>query len=220
MNLNKIEIIDNTKIKAEAGTLLSKISNFALKNELSGIEFANGIPGTLGGAIKMNAGAYGGEIKDILETTTYLDENLQIHTISNKENKFEYRKSRFSNKNKDIILEATFNLQESNKNIIQEKMKKNLELRMQKQPINMPSAGSSFKRGNDFITAELIDKCDLKGYNVGDAFVSTKHAGFIVNNGNATASDVLKLTEIIRQKIYKKFNKKIELEFEVMGEDK
>ena len=167
----------------------------------------------------MNAGAYGYEIKDILESTTYIDENLKIHTIDNNKNEFKYRSSRFVVNKKDIIVSAVLNLEKSNKEKIELQMKENKELRNKKQPVNLPSAGSTFKREGSYITAELIDKCNLKGYNIGDAYVSNIHAGFIVNKGNATASDVLKLAEVVKQKVYEKFNIKINLEIEVLGED-
>ena len=167
----------------------------------------------------MNAGAYGKEIKDALESTTYIDENLEIHTISNKENEFEYRNSRFVEHKKDIILSAIFNLKNGNKEQIELKMKEYKESRIKKQPINYPSAGSSFKRTGELITAKLIDESGFKGFNIGDAYVSEKHAGFIINKGNATAKDVLELAEIIKEKVYEKFNIKINLEFEVLGED-
>lgn len=219
INFKEIEVSKNS-ITAGAGVLLTKLSNTALEHDLMGLEFAvRNTTEVFGGAIRMNAGAYGKEIKDILISTTYIDENSEIHTITNKENLFNYRTSRFAQNKKEIVLSATFNLKKSNKEEIKQKMKSNTEIRKTKQPINLPSAGSSFKRGNNFITAELIDKCGLKGYNVGDAFVSELHAGFIVNKGNASAKDVLKLSEIIKQKVYEKFKVKIELEFEILGED-
>lgn len=178
-----------------------------------------GIPGTIAGAIKMNAGAYGKEIKDVLVSTTYLDENLELHTITNAENEFAYRTSRFSNNNKDIIISTVLELTKGNKEEIKQIMDVNMNSRKEKQPINFPSGGSTFKRGEDYITAKLIDQCGLKGYNIGDACVSEKHAGFIINKGNATAFDVLKLIEHVKKEVYKKFNKKIELEIEVLGED-
>lgn len=178
-----------------------------------------GIPGTIAGAIKMNAGAYGKEIKDVLVYTTYLDEKLELHTITNTENEFSYRTSRFVNNKKDIIISAVLELAEGNKEEIKQVMDFNMNSRKEKQPINFPSAGSTFKRGEDYITAKLIDQCGLKGYNIGDAYVSEKHAGFIVNKGNATACDVLKLIEYVKEKVYKEFNKKIELEIEILGDD-
>lgn len=167
----------------------------------------------------MNAGAYGGEIKDILVSTTYMDENLEIHTINNKENKFDYRTSRFSSNKKDIIISAILKLTKGNTEEIKAIIDSNMKSRKEKQPINYASAGSTFKRGKDYITAKLIDQCGLKGYNIGDAYVSEKHAGFIINKGNAKAGDILKLIEFVKQKVYEKFNVEIELEIEVLGED-
>lgn len=167
----------------------------------------------------MNAGAYGKEIKDVLVSTTYLDKNLELHTITNSENEFSYRTSRFSNNKQDIIISAVLELVPGNKEEIKQIMDANMNSRKEKQPINFPSGGSTFKRGEDYITAKLIDQCGLKGYNIGDAYVSEKHAGFIVNKGNATACDVLKLIEYVKEEVYKKFNKKIELEIEVLGDD-
>lgn len=167
----------------------------------------------------MNAGAYGKEIKDVLISTTYLDKNLELHTITNSENEFNYRTSRFSHNKQDIIISAVLELVLGNKEEIKQAMDSNMNSRKEKQPINFPSAGSTFKRGEDYITAKLIDQCRLKGYNIGDACVSEKHAGFIVNKGNAKACDVLKLIEYVKEKVYKEFDKKIELEIEVLGED-
>ena len=167
----------------------------------------------------MNAGAYGKEIKDVLVSTTYLDENLEMHTITNAENGFDYRTSRFVHNKQDIIISTVLELVEGNKEEIKKVMDFNMNARKEKQPINFPSAGSTFKRGEDYITAKLIDQCGLKGYNIGDAYVSEKHAGFIVNKGTATSCDVLKLIEYIKEKVYKEFDKKIELEIEILGDD-
>ena len=199
--------------------MLSKIANEAYQKGLSGLEFARGIPGNLGGAIRMNAGAYRSEFKDIVISSKYLDKDLNVNDISNEEHKFEYRHSRFCENKNDIIISTILQLKEANKEEIKAKMDENNNLRKEKQPINFPSAGSTFKRGEGYITAELIDKCGLKGYNVGDACVSEKHAGFIVNKGNATAKDVLELIDIVKKKVYEKFNVNIELEIEVLGED-
>lgn len=167
----------------------------------------------------MNAGAYGGEIKDVLVATTYIDENLETHTISNKENEFGYRHSRFIKNNKDIIISAVLQFIKGNKQEIRAKMDSNANSRKEKQPINYPNAGSTFKRGEGYITAQIIDQCGLKGYNVGDAYVSEKHAGFIVNKGNATAKQVLKLIHIVKEKVQEKLGIDIELEIEVLGEE-
>lgn len=199
--------------------MLSKISNEAYNKSLSGLEFAVGIPGTVGGGVKMNAGAYGREIKDILVNTTYINENLEITTINNEEHDFKYRHSRFNENKNDIIISSVWKLQKGSKEEIKAQMNENMKSRKEKQPINFPSAGSSFKRGNGYITAQLIDKCNLKGYNVGDAYVSELHAGFIVNKGNATAKEVMELIDIIKEKVYEKFNVHIELEIDIVGRD-
>lgn len=199
--------------------MLSKIANEAYKKSLSGLEFASTIPGTIGGAIRMNAGAYGGEFKDIVISSKYLDGKLDVNEIKNKDHNFEYRHSRFCDNKNDIIISTVLELKEGRLEDIKAKMEENSKSRKEKQPINFPSAGSTFKRGKEYITAQLIDKSGLKGYNVGDACVSEKHAGFIINKGNATAKDVLELIDIIKQKVYEKFNTNIELEIEVLGED-
>ena len=215
-NLKGIEVIDKN-ITVASGESLIKISNLCAQNELTGMEFACGIPGSIGGAIKMNAGAYGAEMKDIVLQTTYLDENCNMHTIKNNEHEFGYRESIFS-KNNYIILESKLILEHGNKEEIENKMKENKESRLQKQPVSMPSAGSTFKRGEGFITAKLIDECGLKGYTIGGAQVSEKHAGFIVNTGEASAKDVLELVSVVKEKVKQKFNVDINLEIQVLGE--
>ena len=167
----------------------------------------------------MNAGAYGGQMSDIVVSTRYInlsDEQLRIEQIDNEEHEFGYRHSIFSNN--IIILNTTLKLNKGIKEEIQDKMDCNKQSRKEKQPIDKPSAGSTFKRGSDFITAQLIDECGLKGYTIGGAQVSEKHAGFIVNLGNATAKDVLELVEFVKKQVFEKFNKAIELEIEVIGE--
>jgi len=219
LDFKDIEFLEDNKVKVASGVLLSKIANEAYKRGLSGLEFASGIPGNLGGAIRMNAGAYGSEFKDIVISSKYLGEDLNVHDISNEEHEFKYRHSRFCENKNDIIISTVLQLKEVNKEQIKSKMDENNMSRREKQPINFPNAGSTFKRGNGYITAELIDKCGLKGYNVGDACVSEKHAGFVVNKGNATAKDVLELIVIVKKKVFEKFNVNIELEIEVLGED-
>ena len=167
----------------------------------------------------MNAGAYGKEIKSVIFSTTYLDKEGKIRTANKIEHEFEYRMSRFAKNKNEIIIESIIELKKGNKAEIKQKMEDDKRSRKLKQPLNYPNAGSVFKRGNDYITAILIDKCGLKGYNVGDAYVSDLHAGFIVNKGNATAKDVLELIEYIKKRVYEEFNKKIELEIEIVGED-
>lgn len=186
---------------------------------LSKIEFLAGIPGTVGGAIRMNAGAYGGEIKDILVEAAYLDENLEIKHISNENMNLSYRHSMFCENSNFIIVEAKFKLEKDLSENITLKIDELMKSRIEKQPLNYPSAGSTFKRLPNKATAALIDECGLKGYSVGDAEVSTKHAGFIINKGNATAKDVLTLVEIVKTKVYERFNEQIELEVVIMGEE-
>lgn len=221
VNIKKFELEfsnDDVSLIVGAGNKLGEIAQKLLRNEITGFEFAAGIPGTIGGAVRMNAGAYGKEMKDIVETVKYMDYDGNIYEKSNKDLEFEYRKSMFA-KNKFIILEAKLKLQKGNAQYIKDKMFEFEQSRKQKQPLEFPSAGSTFKRGTDFITAKLIDDAGLKGYRVGGAMVSTKHAGFVVNENNATAQDVLNLVKHIKQEVYKKFNKKIELEIQVIGEE-
>ena len=221
ISIDKIEIEKNSNNTATiivgAGTTLTKLAIIACKNELSGLEGLSGIPGSIGGAIKMNAGAYGTEIKDVLIETTYIDFEGNIRTIKNEEHNFGYRSSIFKQKNMGIIIESKLELKNGNKDEIERLMEENRQSRREKQPIEFPSAGSTFKRGSDFITAKLIDECGLKGYNIGGAEVSKKHSGFIINSGNATSTDVLELIEHIRKTVKEKFGKEIELEIEIVG---
>lgn len=209
--------INEDEIEAGAGVPIPVLARKAYENGLSGLEFASGIPGTLGGAIKINAGAYGGEFKDVVDFTTYLDNNLQVHTVSNEDQNFSYRNSRFNNTD-DIIISAKMKLKKENKDIIKARMDEFSAKRKTKQPINFPNAGSVFKRKNEYIAAEVIDKCGLKGYNIGDAYISDLHAGFIINKGNATAKDVIQLIEHIKNTVHEKYNINLELEIKVIGE--
>jgi len=204
-------------ITVGAGEPLGKIAYLLLKEEIAGFEFAGGIPGTMGGAIRMNAGAYGGEMKDCIQTVTYITEEGEIKEFSNQECEFSYRHSIFCDKN-FIIVKAKIVLPYGEKQEIQGKMEEYAQSRKEKQPLMFPSAGSTFKRGADFITAKLIDECSLKGYSVGDAQVSTMHAGFVVNTGNATAKDVIEVVNHVKQTVFKKTGKQIELEIELLGE--
>ena len=219
----KIEI-DNLEIDIQdkkaiitvgSGVKLGLLAQKCLKQEITGFEFASGIPGTIGGAIRMNAGAHGSEMKDIVKTVTYVDRNGAVHKIESNQAEFEYRKSLFSH-NDYIIVETEIELEKGNANEIKEKMTEYANFRKEKQPIEYPSAGSTFKRGTDFITAKLIDECGLKGYQIGGAQISEKHAGFIINKNNATAKDVIKLMEYTKEQVYKKFGKTIEAEIEIL----
>lgn len=204
-------------VTAGCGVPLGKLAFQLLNESISGFEFASGIPGTIGGAIRMNAGAYGSEMKDIVVETKCMDYEGNVLVLNNEQQEFEYRKSIFKTK-KYIVLETKMQLtQVEDNSVIKQKMDEYKNSRLEKQPIEFPSAGSTFKRGTDFITAKLIDECGLKGYTVGGAKVSEKHAGFVINTGNATFKDVLELVDVIKEKVFKKFGKEIELEIEVIG---
>lgn len=203
------------QLKVGSGVKLGFIAQKCLKQELAGFEFASGIPGTIGGAIRMNAGAHGREMKDVVTTITYMDRNGEIHKIQNEQANFEYRSSLFAHKDY-IVLEVEMQLEKENVEEIQAKMQEYATYRKEKQPIEYPSAGSTFKRGTDFITAKLIDDCGLKGYQIGGAQISEKHAGFIINKNNATAKDVIELMEYIKEQVYNKSGKVIELEIEII----
>lgn len=210
---------ENYFVTVSSGMTNALLAKILLDNSLSGFEFAGGIPGTIGGAIYMNAGAYGAEMQNIVVSTKYLDLNTyEIKTIANNEHNFEYRKSIFQNLN-TVILETTLKLQKGNKEEIKAKMQEYAEKRKATQPLDKPSAGSTFKRGTDFITAKLIDESGLKGYSIGGAQVSEKHAGFIINKGNATAKDIINLINYVKEKVYEKFGKTIEEEVRIIGED-
>ena len=202
-------------ITVGAGEPLGKVAYTLLNEEIAGFEFASGIPGTMGGAIRMNAGAYGGEMKDCIKNVIYIDENGNLQSLSNKECDFSYRHSIFFDR-PWIIVNAELELPYGNKQEIKEKIDEYAKSRREKQPINFPSAGSTFKRGTDFITAKLIDEAGLKGYSIGGAEVSSKHAGFIINKGNATAKDILELIEYVKHEVEEKLGKQIELEIEIL----
>ena len=221
IDLKQIQIknINEEKVEVtlDSGVPLGLLAQKLLKEKIEGFEELSGIPGTIGGAIVMNAGAHGKEMKDIVTEITAMDYDGNIHIFTNEQAKFEYRKSLFSS-GKYIILQVKISLKEGRQEEIKRKMNEYLQYRKEKQPIEFPSAGSTFKRGPDFITAKLIDEAGLKGYSIGGAKISEKHAGFVINTGNATAKDVLDLVKYVTDKVYEKFGKKIELEIKVLGE--
>lgn len=211
----KITFIEvaNEYIVVSCGNKLATISKMARDNSLSGMEFGSGIPGTLGGAIAMNAGAYGQEISDVvISTVAYNIKKNEIIELKGVDHKFSYRHSIYS-ENKDLIcLSAKLKLLSAPKEEIESKMKQNTESRRKSQPIDIPSCGSYFKRPEGFFAAKLIDDCGLKGFSIGGAQVSPKHAGFIVNTGNATSADVLELAEKIRETVMDNFGVCLESE--------
>ncbi len=210
-------LVEDEKIIAQAGALLSKIGSQALEKGLKGFEFAAGIPGTLGGAVVMNAGAYGGEMKDIIEEVTVLTPDGEILVLKNEELELGYRTSIVSKKGY-IVLSATVKLQYGEKEEIKAKMD---ELRMQrttKQPLEYPSAGSTFKRPVGHFAGKLIQDAGLRGFQVGGAQVSEKHCGFVINKENATAADVLELMNQVSAIVKEKFGVELEAEVKKLGE--
>lgn len=203
--------IEKDKIAVGAGVPVALLSEFTYRKGIEGYEFLSGIPGTIGGAVKMNAGAYGSEIKDVLVDTAILDEKYNLRKLTNEEQKFSYRNSIFFEK-KWIIVGSTFKVQKGNVEEIKNKRKSIMDARKEKQPLELPNAGSIFKRADDCIPAKLIDEAGLKGYSIGGAQISTKHAGFIVNTGNATATDIIKLIKYTKEVIKEKYGKDLEQE--------
>ncbi len=218
LSLDKIRVSDNM-ITCDAGVSVTSLSRFALEKSLAGLTFAYGIPGSVGGAVFMNAGAYGGEIKDVLMSSTYLDTtDGKIKTLTAKEHDFAYRYSSYKAHLDRVILNATFLLREGDHNDIKAEMDDFMDRRRTKQPLEFPSAGSVFKRYPGRYTAQMIDEAGLKGAAVGGAEVSVKHAGFIINKGGATSADVTALIELIKKTIFEKFG--IEIECEIIRVEK
>lgn len=204
--------VSETRIAAEAGASLNLVCKTARDRELSGLEFAYGIPGSVGGAVFMNAGAYGGEMSQVVAESTYLSLNdMTVHTIPNAAHGYGYRESVYRHNNY-LILSAVFELQKGEYDKINAAMNDYMSRRIDKQPLEYPSAGSVFKRYPGRYTGQMIEECGLKGYSIGGAQVSEKHAGFIINKGGATSSDVLALIEHIKNEVYKKFDCRIECE--------
>ncbi|WP_026894602.1 UDP-N-acetylmuramate dehydrogenase [Clostridiisalibacter paucivorans] len=215
-NFNDIKINGN-KIVAQGGSLLSQISKIALNHGLTGMEFASGIPGSIGGAVTMNAGAYGPEMKDIVTKVKCIDSRGRIKTYSNEDMEFGYRYSRVVKDNL-IVVEVEMELNKGEYGLIKVQMDDLTKKRTSKQPLNMPSAGSTFKRPEGDYASRLIDAAGLKGVRFGDAQVSDKHCGFVVNCGNATAEDVLRLIKFVQKTIKDKFDIKLEPEIKIIGE--
>lgn len=208
----KIELVNGDTIVCDAGINMSKVCNFALENELTGLEFAFGIPGSAGGAAYMNAGAYGGEMKDVLVECRHIDPDGNLGSLKGDELGLAYRTSAYE-RNGFIITTLIMKLKKGDKAEIKAKMQELLQRRKDKQPLEFPSAGSTFKRPEGFFAGSLIEECGLKGYSVGGAQVSEKHAGFIINKGGATAQDVLDLIKYVQDRVYEE--KGVHLEPEV-----
>ena len=214
--LNNV-IIEKNQIISETGITLSALANKAVSVGLSGLEFASGIPGTLGGAVFMNAGAYGGEMKDVVESAVLIDYSGEELFFNNDNLKFSYRHSILQEKPL-VAVKVTLKLKHGEKEKIREMMKKLNKRRKEKQPLEWPSAGSIFKRPTGYYSGPLIENAGLKGLRIGDAQVSSKHAGFIVNLGNATAADVKKLISRIQEDVYRDSGVKLEVEPRFIGE--
>ena len=208
--------LEGTRLIAEAGASISEAAKFARAHGLTGMEFAYGIPGTVGGAVYMNAGAYGSEISAVVSRTVFLDELLNVGIIDRDSHMFAYRFSCFQHTGK-IILEVEFNLKVGDPQTIQETMDDYLNRRKSSQPLDMPSAGSVFRRPEGQFVGPMIEQCGLKGFKIGNAQVSEKHAGFIVNTGGAKASDVRALIEHIRNCVNKQFAVQLETEIRLVG---
>ncbi|MBQ3114782.1 MAG: UDP-N-acetylmuramate dehydrogenase [Clostridia bacterium] len=210
--LNEISVSD-TVITAGAGALLSKVGAVAKQNSLSGFEFASGIPGTVGGAVFMNAGAYGGEMKDIVVSSTYVDSQGNTGEIT--EHNFGYRTSIYKGTDKYVV-SAKFKLEKGDSKEIADKMLDLAHRRAEKQPLEYPSAGSVFKRPEGYFAGALIEQAGLKGKQIGGACVSEKHSGFIINKGGATCDDVLKLIDFVRETVEKQFGVTLEQEIRLL----
>ena len=215
-NMNQIRCEGN-EIKAQAGALLSTIARVALDQELGGFEFASGIPGTLGGAVTMNAGAYGGEMKQVLKSAVILTRDGEIKTLTVEDLKLGYRKSVIIAKDY-IVLEAVLELVPAKKEEIQEKMNEYALARRTKQPLEYPSAGSTFKRPVGYFAGKLIDDAGLRGFSYGGAQVSEKHCGFVINRGDATARDIVTLMKMVNEKVMEKFGVALEPEVKMIGD--
>lgn len=209
--------VEGNRIYAQAGALLSKVAAAACEAELTGIEFASGIPGTLGGAVRMNAGAYGGEMKQVLESATVLAGKGDIRTLSVEEMKMGYRTSIVSRMDY-VVLEAVIRLQPGSRDEIRARMEELREKRVEKQPLEFGSAGSTFKRPEGYFAGKLIEDAGLRGFRVGNAQVSEKHCGFVINRGGATAMEVLELMEEVSRRVEENSGVRLEPEVKKIGE--
>lgn len=204
--------VDGTTVTAWAGTPLAQVANAAADHSLTGLEFAHGIPGSLGGAVVMDAGAYGGEMRQVVTAVRALNQNCEVQTLDNEECRFDYRHSVFSDGSR-LVLSAVMELRLGDEGAIRSQMAELMAKRKEKQPLEWPSAGSTFKRPEGYFAAALIDQCGLKGLTVGGAKVSEKHAGFLINAGDATCHDILALMDEIKNRVFRETG--VELEPEV-----
>lgn len=213
---NKVELKGTNQIYAEAGAMNSTIASFARDNALTGFEFAAGIPGTIGGAMIMNAGAYGGEMAQVVTEVTVLSPEGEIMVLDNNTMEFGYRTSAIKNKG-FIVLSVLLTLKRGKEEEITAQMKELAEKRRDKQPLEYPSAGSTFKRPEGYFAGKLIEDAGLRGFSVGDAQVSEKHCGFVVNKGSATSTDIYNLIKEVQKVVYEKANVRLEPEVIILG---
>lgn len=214
-DFSKIDLIDETTIEVGAAVQLSALCRFALKNKLSGLEFAYGIPGSVGGAVYMNAGAYGGEMKNVVSFVSHVDYFGNEDSFSQNQLSFGYRKSAYSN-DKYVITSAIIKLTKGEEETIKASMNDLIQRRKDKQPLDYPSAGSTFKRPEGYFAGALIEQSGLKGKQIGGAQVSEKHAGFVINKNNASCEDVLNLIEHCRKTVKEKFGVTLETEVKII----
>lgn len=214
--LNNFEI-KGTEIYVESGMILSKLVQASIKNELTGLEFAIGIPGTIGGAIYMNAGAYGNNMSNIVKSVIVLDEKLQIEEIPLEKLKFDYRYSIFQANKNLICVAANIKLEHGNHDEIASKIKENLLKRKNSQPLEYPSAGSVFRNPEGNYAGKIIEELGLKGKNIGGAEISTKHANFIINKNNASSSDILNLIKLVQKEVKDKYKIDLKLEQQLVN---
>lgn len=215
-NMGEISVC-GSRIRAGAGAMLIKVNTLAKDNSLTGLEFASGIPGTVGGAVYMNAGAYGGEMKDVISSVTAIDEDGRQYTFGRDEMDFSYRHSIIEDR-KLIVVETEFELSEGSRDEIEARVSELSLARRTKQPLEYPSAGSTFKRPEGYFAGKLIMDAGLRGYTVGGAQVSEKHCGFVVNRGGATAEDVMTLIRDVQQKVADRFGVRLETEVKLLGD--
>ena len=208
---------DGLTICADAGVSLARLADFACKQGLTGLEFAHGIPGTLGGAVCMNAGAYGGEMKQVIEQVVLMDPEEGIRVLTCEEMQFGYRHSLLDECPQAIVLSASVKLTQGDPEAIRATMRELMGKRKASQPLEWPSAGSTFKRPEGYFAAALIDQCGLKGLTVGGAQVSEKHAGFVINSGGATCADVLELMRQVSERVYDEKGVRLEPEVRIIG---
>ncbi len=216
-DFSKIEVGDDDTVWVQAGCMLSKAAHVAMEHGLSGMEFASGIPGTIGGAVVMNAGAYEGEMKDIIDCVTLLSHDGEVLILPQDQMEFGYRESIVSKQNY-IVLEVKLKLHKGKPEAIAEKMKELNDARQKKQPLEFPSAGSTFKRPEGYFAGKLIMDTGLAGYRIGDAQVSEKHCGFVINRGKATAREIVTLMNEITKRVEEKFQVVLEPEVRKMGD--